>query len=152
MLGNDGGGHLLPSHVQLITTECEKSKGGSLTTLSRSRECRMNQMKNTCMHRVYSRHLCTLEVIRTQDPSVREVWRLIIWVRADTWGEDMTRVTCLPCDGSARQRGAFVKTRTKGSIFKRPKPDSVQNHLPVSDLIKITKMPYPLECYSCQLI
>ena len=59
MLGNDGGGHLLPSHVQLITTECEKSKGGSLTTLSRSRECRMNQMKNTCMHRVYSRHLCT---------------------------------------------------------------------------------------------
>ena len=32
----------------------------------------------------------------------------------------------------------------QGSIFKRPKPDSVQNHLPVSDMIKITKMPYPL--------
>ena len=78
MLGIEGGGRLLPSHVQLITKECEKSKG-PVTTLSfhfivsmldiqrMSNESNEKYLCTACIH-----DICALEVIRNQDPSVRE--------------------------------------------------------------------------------
>ena len=43
-----------------------------------------------------------------------------------------------------QDREEHLSRQGQGSIFKRPKPDSVQSHLPVSGMIKITKMSYPL--------
>ena len=142
MLGIDGGGPPI-TISRTINNHRSLRKAGAHSHFCLSRcylETRraMNAMQNVCAS--YSRHLA-LEVIRTHHLSPGEVWRLIIWVWADTC-EDMTRVTCIPCDWSTRQRGTFVKTRTRFNL-QTPKTRFSSESF-ASGMIKITKMSYPL--------